>query len=161
MIFWFAALSVLGVFLVFRDAALDYRLVALGSLLPDPIDAVLRRGIGPAHSVTVAVAFLAAVMVATIRRRPLRRRLLALPIGVFAHLVLDGAWADTAAFWWPFTRRSVHGPVPSIGHGASVLVVEELLGAAAAFYCYRRFGLAQPRRRAMFLRSGRLDRAII
>ena len=161
MILWFAALSVLGVFLVFRDAALDSRLVALGSLLPDPIDAVLRRGIGPAHSVTVAVAFLAAVMVATIGRRPLRRRLLAVPIGVFAHLVLDGAWVDTAAFWWPFTRRSVHGPLPSIGHGAAALVVEELLGAVAAVYCYRRFGLAQPRRRAMFVRSGRLDRTVI
>ena len=68
MLLWFASLSVLGVFLVFRDAALDYRLVALGALLPDPVDAVLRRGIGPAHSVSVAVAFLTVVMVATIGR---------------------------------------------------------------------------------------------
>ena len=122
MLLWFASLSVLGVFLVFRDAALDYRLVAVGALLPDPIDTLLRRGIGPAHSVSVAVAFLSAVMLATVGRRTLRRRLLALPIGVFAHLVLDGAWADTAAFWWPFTRRTVDGPLPAFDHGLVVVV---------------------------------------
>ena len=161
MLLWFASLSVLGVFLVFRDAALDYRLVAVGALLPDPVDAVLRRGVGPAHSVSVAVAFLTVVMLATIGRRTLRRRLLALPIGVFAHLVLDGAWADTSAFWWPFTRRAVDGPLPALDHGVVVVIVEELLGAAAAAYCYRRFGLARASRRALFLRSGRLDRSVV
>ena len=161
MFLWFAALSVLGVFLVFRDAALDYRLVALGALLPDPVDMALRQGIGPAHSVTVAVGFLSVVMLGTVGRRSLRRRLLALPIGVFAHLVLDGAWADTAAFWWPFTRRTVDGPLPSFDHGLFVPVVQELLGLAAVFYCYRRFGLARRSRRDLFVRSGRLDRSVV
>jgi hypothetical protein len=130
-------------------------------LLPDPVDALLRRGIGPAHSVTVAVAFLAVVMLGTIGRRRLRRRLLALPIGVFAHLVLDGAWADTAAFWWPVTRRTVDGPLPAFDRGAGVVIAQELLGAAAAAYCYRRFGLAHRGRRTLFASTGRVDRSVI
>ena len=40
-------------------------------------------------------------MVSTIGRRPARKLLLGLPIGMLLHLVFDGAWADTDLFWWP------------------------------------------------------------
>ena len=52
-------------------------------------------------------------------------------------------------------------PLPALDHGVVVVIVEELLGAAAAAYCYRRFGLARASRRALFLCSGRLDRSVV
>ena len=161
MLLWFAALSIAGTFLVFQDAALDYRLVALGAILPDVLDAIVRRGVGPFHSLGVTVAILLGVMLATIGRRLLRRRALALPIGMFAHLVLDATWGRTDVFWWPFTGRSVHGPVPSLGRPVALVLVEEAAGAAVALWLWKRFGLHDDRRRRKFWSSGRLDRRIV
>src|SRR3954468_21149276 len=100
MLLWFAAFAVLGAYSVLRDARFDYRLIALGALLPDAIDAPLRHR-GLAHTLVFPVASLAVVMLATINRRPLRRHLIAVPIGFFAHLVLDFVWVDKSLFWWP------------------------------------------------------------
>src|SRR5262249_12441887 len=86
VILWFAAFAVLGAWAVLRDARFDYRLIALGAILPSLIDAPLgHRAL--AHTLLFAVGSLAVVMLATINRRPLRRHLIALPIGFFAHLV--------------------------------------------------------------------------
>ena len=84
---------------VFRSPAVDYRLVVAGALLPlvelpsgHPGVAQPHRGggaAGPAGA-DAPPAFV-------------QRRLVAIPIGVFLHLLLDGVWADTDAFWWPFT----------------------------------------------------------
>lgn len=160
MLLWFAGLAVVGVFVVFRDAAVDYRLVALGAILPDIVDGAVFRGVGPFHTLTGAVVFLSAVMLGTIGRRQARRRLLALPIGVFAHLVLDGMWGDTKIFWWPFLGGSLDGRLPSLDRGALVLA-QEVAGLAALAWCWNRFGLADPRRRSKFLRTGRLDRELV
>lgn len=109
------------------------------------------------HSVLGAVALLAITMLATIGRRPLRKRLLAVPIGVFAHLVLDGAWADTTTFWWPFSGTSFTTRLPVIQRGLGVDVLLELVGMIALVYGYRRFGLARRPRRDAFLLQGRLE----
>jgi hypothetical protein len=156
MFLWFAVLSVLGVYAVFRDEAMDYRYVAAGALLPDLIDGVVRRGIGPLHSVVVGVALLFATVAATIGRRALRKRWLAVPIGIFAHQILDGAWADTRSFWWPITGLGLHGRLPVIGHGAVIGVVEELIAAAAAVWMWRVFSLSDPMRRRRLLAAGHL-----
>lgn len=160
MVLWFAGLSVVGAFVVFRDAALDYRLVAFGALLPDIVDLVARRGVGPAHSVSASAAFMAIVMLATVGRRRTRRRLLALPIGTFAHLILDGAWDLTSVFWWPFTRAPWGAALPSVERGSWVVAME-IIGAAAMLWCWHRFGLSSPTRRQKFFASGRLDRAVV
>jgi hypothetical protein len=161
MVLWFASLSIAGVFFVFRDPAMDYRLVAAGALLPDLADGLFRRGIGPAHSVTVATAALVVVMLASIGRRSVRRRLLAVNIGVFAHLVLDGAWLRTKAFWWPIAGRSVGGSLPAIERGWKIDLAMELIGVIAAVYLWRRFHLDHPKRRALFVKQGRIDRRLI
>jgi membrane-bound metal-dependent hydrolase YbcI (DUF457 family) len=160
MLIWFAALSIAGVFLVFRDPAIDYRLIALGSLLPDPIDAVLRRGIGPLHSVVTAVAVLVVVMLATIGRRVLRRKLLAIPIGLFAHLVLDNAWSTTTSFWWPLAGRVGRASLPVVERGPIISVIQEFVGLAVAVWLYRRFQLRKPTLRKQFVRTGRIHRNV-
>ena len=117
MLFWFAGGSVAVVWAVFRDPTFDVRLLVVGALLPDVVDGPL-GGARVAHSVVSAVGLLAVVMVATIGRRRLRKRVLAVPIGVFLHLVLDGAFGDTRIFWWPLSGLSLpHARLPSVARG--------------------------------------------
>lgn len=157
MLIWFAGLSVLLVWSVFRDPAIDYRLVAAGALLPDVVDLAL-GGARVAHSVTASIVLLTAVMLATVRRRSARRRLLAVPIGTFVHLVLDGAWTLTRTFWWPFFGvRFDDVALPSLARPLPVLLLMEAAGVAALVVAWRRFGLADPERRVRLLRTGRLD----
>ena len=163
MLLWFAVLAVAGTFIVFRDAAMDYRLVALGSLLPDVIDAVVRRGVGPMHSLVSAVAVMSAVMLGTIGRRRLRRRLLAIPIGLFAHLVLDLTWTRTQIFWWPIAGNGLgglRGPLPSFDRPLATVLFQEAVGVGVGIWTWRRFGLDDAARRAKFFHTGRLDRVV-
>src|SRR5688572_21885253 len=121
MVLWFAGLSFLAVWLVFRDPSLDHRLVMAGALVPDVVDAATGgRWLG--HTVLAAAVLLGVVMVATRGRRLLRRQLLAVPIGVLLHLVLDGAWTDRDAFWWPFFGPMGDAGLPSVERGAANLV---------------------------------------
>src|SRR4051812_13646421 len=93
MLLWFAGMAFVAVWMVFKDPAIDHRLVIVGALLPDAID-VWTGGRWVAHSVLFSVALLTVVMLGTRGRRLLRRQLLAVPIGTFLHLVLDGMWTD-------------------------------------------------------------------
>ena len=106
-------------------------------------------------SLTVAVGMLAAVMLVTAGRKPIRRLLLGLPIGMLLHLVWDGAFAATKVFWWPFAGSWGDNEVPSLERGW-LNVVMELAGAAMLAWVWRTFGLTQAERRRQFLRRGTL-----
>jgi len=156
VLLWFAGLSLVIVWLVFRSPALDHRMVLAGACAP-VVELVL-SGPRVLHTLAGAVAALAVVMVATRGRRLVRRRLLGLPIGLFVHLVLDGVWADTELFWWPLLGASFGARVlPELDRGAWVLLME-LVGAVALVCVFRWFGLEDPARRATFVRAGRVDR---
>lgn len=160
MILWFAGMSFLAVWLVFKDPAIDHRLVIVGALLPDLVD-IWTGGVWVAHTVLFGVGLLTAVMLATRGRRLLRRQLLALPIGTFLHLVFDGAWADREVFWWPVFGSSFgDGRLPSIERGA-LNVVLEVAGAAVLVWAWRRFRLGEEERRRRFVTSGRLSRDLV
>jgi hypothetical protein len=171
LILWHAGVALAVVWNVFRDRAIDYRLVVVGALLPDVVDA----GFGHpayAHTLAASALVLAAVMLSTTRpagrggkarpagrggmgsRRRIRRRLLALPIAMFLHLVLDGVWARPQLLWWPFfgARFPDDGLLPPL----RLLVAEEIVGAWALGWFVWRFRLTDPQRRRAFLRSGRL-----
>lgn len=158
MILWFVGPSVLIVWAVFTSPSADYRFVAAGSLLP-----LLELPFGEPrllHSVMGAVVVLAAVMLGASGRRIVQRQLLGLPIGMLLHLVLDGAWTDDRAFWWPFLGRSWStSELPELGRGG-LSVLLELAGAGACWWGYRRFRLDEPERRALFLRTGRVGRDV-
>ncbi|MBN2623729.1 MAG: hypothetical protein JXA83_10190 [Acidimicrobiales bacterium] len=158
MVLWFAGGAFVLVWLVFRSPAVDYRLVVAGALLP-----LVELPFGSPrvlHSITGAVALLALAMVLTPRRRLVQRRLVAIPIGVFVHLLLDGIWTDTDAFWWPFTGWGwSEARLPELARGG-VDVILEIAGAVALWWCWRRFRLFEPARRDRFLRSGQLDRDV-
>jgi membrane-bound metal-dependent hydrolase YbcI (DUF457 family) len=160
VVFWFAGLAFVLVWAVFKDPAIDYRLVVAGALLPDVVDGLGFGGARYLHTLVASVALLVVVMLATRGRRGRRRRLLAVPIGTFCHLLLDGMWARTATFWWPFFGwRFPSGPLPSWSRPVWLVVVEEVVGLGALAWCWRRFEFGSSgARRAAFLRTGRLGR---
>lgn len=158
MLIWFAAGAVVATFVVFRSPALDYRLVALGAVIP-----VVETpfGAGPLHALLLPTSALAAVMWATRNRRLLRRRWLGLPIGMYLHLVLDFAFTRPETFWWPFLGLSFGpGDAPELTRGLWALLLE-LVGIALAAWAYQRFGLDDPGRRSAFLHTGQLDRSVV
>lgn len=111
MILWHVGMTLLAVRYVFRDPTMDLRWVVAGSLLPDlidkPIGSIAFHGTFgthrlAAHAIVFPVVGLFAAIAATRRGSAIRKGLIGLVIGVLFHLVLDGAWADPEAFWWPF-----------------------------------------------------------
>ena len=100
MLFWFIGTSVASVWSVFRDPKFAYRWVIVGALIP-------------IFSVVTVVAVLTAVMLLTIgknaTKKAARKNFLALTIGLFMHLVFDGAFLDTKMFWWPLAGFSTDG----------------------------------------------------
>jgi hypothetical protein len=159
VILWPAGMAVLVVWLVFHDPAIDYRLVVAGALLPDVVDAPF-GGARLVHTLLFSVALLVAVMLATRHHRRARRRWLALPIGTFLHLLVDGMWTHTHTFWWPFFGAAFDDRLPSLAHGPVVLALEEAAGAVALVWAWRRFGLSDRARRSTLLRTGRLPRDV-
>jgi hypothetical protein len=157
MLLWFAGVSLVVAWVVFHDPAIDHRVLVAGALLPDVVDAPL-GGAWVGHTLLFSAILLGVVMLATRGRRPARRRWLALPIGTFVHLVADGVWARSQVFWWPFLGGGLRGPLPSLDHGIAVAILEEMAGAGALVWFWRRFRLGDPAVRSAFLRTGRLPR---
>ena len=116
MLLWFAGTAIVTIWFVFRDPRFDYRLLVVGSIAPPLVD-VWFGGARVLHSLTFSVALLAVVMIATIGRRALRRTWLGLPLGTLLHLVYTGAWADTSAFWWPFSGGFDDARLPIAARG--------------------------------------------
>ena len=164
MILWFAGVSFVFVWWVFRTPALDYRLVMLGSVLP--VGEFVFGGPRLLHTLLAPVALLTVIMLATQRRRLVRRRWIGLAIGMLMHLVLDGIWARTEVFWFPFLGLAIgsgqqwHG-LPEFGHSFGVSVLLELAGLACLLWSWRAFDLSDRTTRDRFLRTGHLARTVV
>lgn len=150
MFFWYIALSCAGVLLVFDSPRLDYRLIALGSVLP-----ILDRIYGPPyllHTVFAPVIFMASVMILAWGRRRLQRRLLGIPIGMFAHLVLAGTWQNAERFWWPIFKNDK--PMQMLS--TPWFLAMELTGLIVGLWLWRRTEMANKANRTRFIRTGHL-----
>ena len=160
MILWFAGMSLVAMWAVFRDPAIDHRLVVVGALLPDLVDIAFgSAAIG--HTLAAPVGLLFIVMGLTVGWRGLRRRLLAAPIGWFFHLVLDPVWSETELFWWPGFGFAFGGvAVPAFDRLTVMTIVMESVGLVALVWAYRTFGLRDRDRRAAFIRTGQIDRSL-
>ena len=160
MFFWFAGLAFLGVLLIFSTPAIDYRLIMLCAVLP-----VVEWPLGGPwllHTLLTSVVVMGLVMVVFRGRRQRQRLWLALPIGLFSHLVLDGTWADKELFWWPLFGPALgEGGPPEAQRSVIVLVVMDLAGLAALWWIARRYRLTDTDRRSRFVRTGRLDRELM
>lgn len=159
MFFWFIGGSVALVWVVFHSTRLDYRLLALGAVLPGVEFFTGRDWV--AHTLVAPIVVLAVVMVATRHRRTVRRRWLCVPIGMFCHLVLDGVWTRKEWFWWPAFGWGFPDLASLVGErGLMVNLVLEVLGLAVLVWAWKRFELADPERRRRLLRTGTLDPAL-
>lgn len=106
---WHLGASVFLFRWIFRDPRVDLRFLALGALAPDLVDVPLAMVLGFPHDAhrlwghTLAAAGLvmAVVLLARRRGRP-RKPWMALSVGVFLHLLLDGMWALPETLLWPF-----------------------------------------------------------
>ena len=160
MLLWFAACGVVAVALVFGSGGVDYRVVALGSVLP--LAENLTGSPWVLHTLAGSVVLLVGVMALTAGRgrRLRRRRWIGLPIGTLVFLVASGSWSRTALFWWPLGGDGGvgHGVPPEFNRPIAVLIAFELAGLAALIWTARRFGLSDPHRRHAFLTTGRLTR---
>ena len=144
MMLWFVGTSVATVWIVFRDPTFPFRFVILGALLPDVIDGI--SGARIAHSVVSVVVSMGIVMLATFGRKPIRKGLLAVVIGLFLHLVFDFAFANTAMFWWPIGGIDfVTDALPVVGRGWWNLPLE-VVGAALAVWTSRQVAFAKSAR---------------
>jgi hypothetical protein len=155
VILWLGFGAIFGVWNVFQSTGLDFRLVAGGALVPFLIDLPFGTQ-SYAHTLLVAVIVLVIAMLATAGRgrRLRRRRALSLAIGWFASLVLAASWAHKELFWWP--AFGWERPEAPLLPPWPVVLVEELLGLAAAWWAVSRFGLRDGERRREFFRTGRL-----
>jgi len=152
MFFWFIGTAIVAIGFVFRDPRFDYRLLIVGSVLP-LLDGLF-GGARALHSITVSIALLVVIMLATSGRKPIRKMLLGLPIGMFVHLVVDGAWNNTDVFWWPFTGFEFDDdPFPITDRGL-ISIGLEVIGVAICVWIWRTNGLGRAERRSRFLRDG-------
>jgi hypothetical protein len=116
------------------------------------------------HTVVASVVVLMGVVLVTRGRRLRRRQWLALPIGVFLHLVFDGVWNNSELFWWPAFGLDVglgDGPLPTFERPLALNLVLEVVGLVVLVWAWRRFRLGEPSRRSTFLRTGRLGRDLV
>lgn len=137
MFFWFAGTAVASVWFIFRDPQFNYRYLIIGAVLPDVVDGWLGH-VGPLHSVVTSVLLLIVAMLASIGSRPRRKRLLAGVIGVFMHLVFDGAFLNTRVFWWPIGGLGLSNvSLPSVSRGWWNVVLE-IVGVLLCIWTRRR-----------------------
>jgi len=150
--------------------ALDYRLLMVGSMLPDIIDKplgiwLLRETLGSGRIFAHTLLFAAVLAGVGLYLYMTRRRLgvLCLSLGTLAHLILDQMWLNPRTLFWPlyglsFERGIVEGWLSRIL--TSLLTdprayLPEIIGAlllAAFFWDIIRHG-----KLTSFLRSGRVD----
>ena len=171
MVAWHLGASLFLFRWIFRDPKVDVRFLALGALLPDLIDLPvgtllladsLSTGEAYAHSL-LAPSLIAIVVLIFTRRGRRRRAWMALVVGMFFHLLIDGMWTRTEVFAWPLFGEIPMGPVPYWETAVDRALtdpwrwVAELVGLAYLGYLWVRSGLSDPKRRAAFFRTGRLE----
>lgn len=158
MLLWFVVVAPVVVAEVFKSPMVDYRLVMVGAALP-AIELFAGRPF-VLHTFLAPVVLLTLVMLATIGRRLLRRRLLGIPIGLFLHQVLDATWSEAALFWWPLFGTSFSElSVPELQRPLLSLMLEVVAVAVAALV-WRRYELDKEENRSLLLRSGHLSSSV-
>ena len=156
MFLWFCISSILGIALIFRSPYLDYRLLAVGSVLP-----LFERLAGFQwifHTLFFGVFVLMSIMLLGKGKRKIQRKMLPIPIGLLTHLILDGTWTKKEIFWWPLTGRDLMGSEVNRLEFSFMPtgMILEILGIIFALYGFKKFSLREQRNRSAFIKKGHL-----
>jgi len=173
MILWHAGLTMLIVWFVMRgNTRVDYRIVAVASLLPDLIDKPIGRLIfrerfesGRIFAHTLLLNVLVFCILFFMRGR-IKRQLALIPISSLLHLAEDGVWSEPKIFWWPlfgteFPKDPVSDGLLSFLNPANISGVawQEAVGLAAIGWLLASHGMLNRRGVRSFLKTGRLELA--
>jgi hypothetical protein len=171
LILWHVAGALFLFRWVFRDPSVDARFLVAGVLLPDLVDLTVGTVLVPAlgsgqlwlHTLMAPSVVVIVVLVAT-RRGARRRAWMALAVGMFFHLLLDGMWTSTEVFLWPlFGLDFPAGETPYWPAAWERALddpwrwAKEAVGLAYLIGLWKASGLAEPAARADLLRTGRLS----
>jgi len=171
VILWHIGLTTLIVWFVMRgNPRVDYRVVAVASLLPDLIDKPIGRllfraryesGRLYAHTLLLNVALFCVLF---FMRGRAKRQFVLIPLSSLLHLAEDGVWSQPKIFWWPlfgtaFPRDPVPGgPLaflnPLSNSGA---VVQEAVGLAVLVWLLASHGMLSRAGLRKFLKTGMLE----
>ena len=171
MIFWHAGVTMLVVWFVMRgNPRVDYRIVAVASLLPDLIDKPIGRllfrerfdsGRLYGHTLVLNVALFCVLF---FMRGRIKRKAALVPISSLLHLAEDGLWSHPRIFWWPFFGGTF--PRDPVGGGLlgfvnplvrPAVLWQEAIGLAAIVWLLAAHGALSREGITAFLRTGNLD----
>lgn len=171
MLFWHLGAAVWLFRWIFRDPKVDVRFLLLGAILADLIDLPIgtliladqySTGELWAHSLAVPTLYMVIVLLLT-RRGRRRRAWMALGVGWFFHLLLDGMWVNQDVFGWPFFGWEIpagESPYWPLAWERALSDpwrwVKEAAGLAYLVWLWIALGLSDRGRRRMVLESGRL-----
>lgn len=169
MIFWHLGLTGFVVLFTLGRRRIDYRVVALGAILPDLIDKPIGRVLFEnafetsrlwGHTLVLWLAVMLGIQL--VLRGDTARRWFVLPIAAMVHLVLDGMWSDPITLFWPLFGGGFP-PMPTDNYWLEALLrpfeypweaVKELVGLALTVYLARSFELFDRDNFRRFLRTG-------
>ena len=170
MLFWHLGITALIIFATIGRRRVDFRVVLLGSILPDIIDKPLGRiffeetfQTSRLFGHTLALTFTILLVVMLTLRGESARRWFILPIAMLLHLGLDAMWNHPITLFWPLFGG--FPPEPMQGYWLEVLLrpfkhpleaLKEAAGLVALIYMYLGFGLSDKKVRLRFFRTGEL-----
>jgi inner membrane protein len=171
MIFWHSGLTMLIVWFVMRgNTRIDYRIVAVASLIPDLIDKPLGRiffrdiyesGRLYGHTLLLNVALFCVLF---FMRGKAKRTFTLIPISSLLHLAEDGMWNHPTVFWWPLFGTDFP-KVPQDGGFLQLFnplrhpgqFVLEGVGLAVIAWLLASHGLLNREGITSFIKTGRLE----
>ena len=170
MIFWHSGLTMLIIWFVMRgNPRVDYRIVAVASLLPDLVDKPLGRIIfrtryesGRIFGHTLLIN-LALFCILFFMRGKAKRTFTLIPISSLMHLAEDGMWSNPKTFWWPlfgtqFAKEPIGGGVLAFLNPLNhpVVLLQEAIGLGAIVWLLAAHELLNREGVVSFLKTGKL-----
>lgn len=168
MIFWHTGLTTVIVWFVMRgNPRIDYRIVAVASLLPDIIDKPIGRiffkerfGSGRlyAHTLLLNVALFCVLF---FMRGRAKRQFVLVPISTLLHLAEDGMWSNPKTFWWPLfgTKFPMGRPdaslVKAFFHPG--VIAQEVVGLLLLLWLFGSHGRLNKDGLRAFIKTGHLE----
>jgi hypothetical protein len=170
VILWHMGLTMLIVWFVMRgNPRVDYRIVAVASLLPDLIDKPVGRIIfksryesGRIYAHTLLLN-LALFCVLFFMRGRGKRTFVLVPISSLLHLAEDGVFSTPKLFWWPLFGtgfpRDPQGGVLSFLNPLNHpwMIVQEAVGLAAVLWLLASHEMLTAQGIRTFIRTGHLE----